>query len=417
MLGASFLRNLKSRFESGGFLPLFVLMIAVQGTVLVSQSLSTLILNPSEIGSIRTFESVVSVLVIVAGFGAPTLAMRDTAAANIEHRGEAIRNLLILPIIGIAIVAILLLATLLLDFDFVQPLKELAAFALFLILSINITRLVSAISQGLMIVPRIYIVVFIGSLLAIAAHLVGAGQKTLFSWISGRVVGELILAVSILAASMKYWPKIQWTRRFQFLPLLKTAGRATLVNFSLIFRMAADAAPIVLLGIYSAASDDIGNFGVATLLMTFATLPLTIITQNGLPQLVSADGSRQPELIHILKRRLLLGSGLIAAIIIAVISLLRFAIETEYDDALLAAMILTATLPLKSYVVFSGTILLAYNRYILALITNFLELLLIALIFIVLGQQADIELAVIAVIAGASLSSFVLFLFRHKIRK
>ena len=417
MLGKKYLVILKRRFEAGGFLPLFILMIAVQGTVLVSQSLSTLILDPAEIGTIRTFESVVSVLVIVAGFGAPTLAMRDTAAAGVEHRGEAIRNLLILPLIGVTIVAMLLLATLALDLAFMRPLKELVVFALFLILSINITRLVSAISQGLMIVPRIYIVVFIGSLLAIAAHIVGASQKTLVSWISGRLIGELILASSILAASIKYWPEIQWTRKFQILPLLKTAARATLVNFSLIFRMAADAAPIVLLGIYGAVSDDIGNFGVATLILTFATLPVTIMTQNGLPQIVSAAGARQQDLIDVLKRRLLFGSIIIATVMIAGISLLRFAIDSQYDDAFLAAMVLTATLPLKSYVIFSGTILLAYNRYALALITNFLELVLIVLIFPVLGAQVDIVTAVIAVISGASLSSFVLLLFRNNVRK
>lgn len=417
MLGKKYLAILKRRFEAGGFLPLFILMIAVQGTVLVSQSLSALILDPAEIGTIRTFESVISVLVIVAGFGAPTLAMRDTAAAGAEHRGEAIRNLLVLPIIGVTIVAVLLLATLAIDLAFMRPLKELVVFALFLILSINITRIVSAIGQGLMIVPRIYIVVFIGSLLAIAAHIVGASQKTLGSWISGRLIGELLLASSILAASIKYWPEIQWTRKFQILPLLKTAARATFVNFSLIFRMAADAAPIVLLGLYGAPSHDVGNFGVATLFLTFATLPLTIITQSGLPQIVSASGSRHLAIIATLRKRMLLGSILIAATMVAFMGIVRSVITTEYDDAFFAAIFLIATLPLKSYIIFSGTILLAYNRYALALITNLIELALVVGIFFGFGQKADITTAVIAVVSGASLSSLVLVLFRNYLRK
>ncbi len=47
-------------FEKGDFLPILTLVVAVQGTVLISQSAAALLLDTAAIGRIRVFESMIS---------------------------------------------------------------------------------------------------------------------------------------------------------------------------------------------------------------------------------------------------------------------------------------------------------------------------------------------------------------------
>ena len=54
-------------FERGDFLPILVLVVAVQGTVLVSQSIAVLLLDTATIGKIRLFESMISIGVLLQG--------------------------------------------------------------------------------------------------------------------------------------------------------------------------------------------------------------------------------------------------------------------------------------------------------------------------------------------------------------
>jgi len=101
-------------FEKGDFLPILALVIAVQGTVLVSQSVAALLLDTAAVGRIRLFESMISIGVLIAGFGAPALAIREMAShEHAERRGEMLRDLLILPVMGaILICVVALIATL-----------------------------------------------------------------------------------------------------------------------------------------------------------------------------------------------------------------------------------------------------------------------------------------------------------------
>ena len=408
----------RTLFEKGDFLPILALVIAVQGTVLISQSGAALFLDPVAIGKIRLFESVISIGVLVAGFGAPALAIREMAAhPNTALRAELLRDLLLLPLLGAAVLGVLALVGALLEAKWILPARDVLLASALLLVAVNLVRLASAVSQGLLIVRHIYGWVIVGSLLAAALQVAGAAFGTLPSWIAGRLIGEIVLLACILFAMRGNFPGVAWRQFPRIRALLTTMSRATIVNIGLIIRMVADAAPILLLGglvagiAPQASGLDMGHFGVATLFLTAALLPISVVAQRTLPLITAASGNVQDAIMRLFRRRMMMLGFAIAGIIAAAAMGLRLFDNGRLDAGLVAAAVLMLSIPFKAVASAYGTTMLAKGELGWPVWITFAELVLITGVMATSSMIEPLWKAVLAVIAGSVLSMVAFSLF------
>ena len=401
----------RTLFEMGDFLPILALVIAVQGTVLISQSGAALFLDPVAIGKIRLFESVISVGVLVAGFGAPALAIREMAAhPNTALRAELLRDLLLLPLLGAAVLGVLALVGALIEATWILPVRDVLLASALLLVAVNLVRLASAVSQGLLIVRHIYGWVIVGSLLAAALQVAGAAFGTLPSWIAGRLIGEIVLLACILFAMRGNFPGVAWRQFPRIRALLTTMARATIVNIGLIVRMVADAAPILLLGglvagiAPQASGLDVGHFGVATLFLTAALLPISVVAQRTLPLITAASGDGQDAIIHMFRRRMLLLGFAIAGAVASAALILRLFDNGRLEAGLVAAAVLMLSIPFKAVASAYGTTMLAQDELRWPVWITFAELVFIVIAIKFGSASEPLWTAAFSVIGGALVS-------------
>lgn len=399
------------------YLPIFVLILSVQGSVLISQAVSVLLVSPGLLGSIRTFESVTSVLVLLAGFGAPALAVREMAAYETpDERAAALRDLMLLPAVGVGVIGIAIVLALATGWSWIQPLKAILPTALLLLLLVNLSRLMAAVAQGLLIAGRVYLFAIPGALLSAALHVIGAWHGSVGSWALGRVAGEAILLTLLLAGVWRQLPGLNIRESLHARRFLRGMGRATLVNSGLIVRMTADAAPILLMGVtiawglHGAVDRDsmrlnIGYYGIANLVLTFGMLPLSVIGQQAVPRLTLAyrQGGFAAARRSYFDRVVLL-STCAGAAIAAVALLAHFTLDIPSAPALLPAAVLMIALPIKALASALGVTLLASGRFATPIWVNGVELIVIVLAFAIAPYPSSVWTAVIATIVGSMVS-------------
>ncbi len=401
----------KNLFERGDFLPVLALVIAIQGTVLISQSVAALFLAPAQIGQIRLFESVISVAVLLAGLGAPALAIRDVAAhAEGPVRSELLRDLLLLPVLGALLLGLLASMVAIFGFEWAVQVRQVLFGSLALLVAVNLVRLVSAIAQGLLIVRHIYLWVIAGSMIAAAAQILGAKLGTIDAWVGGRLLGEASLLACILIAMRGNLPAISWSKIPQITALLQTMGRATLVNAGLTLRMIADAAPILLLGgilpgiTTGGSAADVGHFGIATLFLTAALLAPAVISQRTLPLITASGNIVRPQVISQFLRRMTI-TGLFVAATLAIAALsLRFFDSGRLDAGLLAAAVIMLSVPMKAKATAYAAIMLAEGELRLPVFVTLGEIAAIALVFACLASMDAVLTAAVSVVFGSALS-------------
>lgn len=410
-------RRLVTQAVYSDYLPIFALIIAVQGTVLVSQALGALLVSPAHLGVIRTFESVFGVLVLVAGFGAPALAVREMAMHHDPtEQANVLRDLTLLPISGALITVAAAGALMLAGINFVDGPGIALVLGVFLLIAVNLVRLVAAAAQGLQIVRHIYLATIAGSLACAAIQTIGAVSGSAAGWVAGRLVGEAVLLASLVTAAWKHLPKVVWSQPIGPRRLAGTMGRATVLNLALIVRMAADAAPIVLLSlafkqkmlisIAAAQSlrEEIGYFGLATLAMTLAMLPISIVSQREQPVLTRATTSERARLEAALRQRMLFTSIVISLPLLAMAGLFNYLQIPKISPAMLPAAALFAIVPVKAIALARAGILMSRGRYAPILATNIVELGMTILYVLVIDQSATKWTGVAAIAVGSGVS-------------
>ncbi len=403
----------RALFEKGDFLPILALVIAIQGTVLISQSAAALFLEPVAIGKIRLFESVISVGVLLAGFGAPALAIREMAAHdNSQHRAELLRDLLLLPLFGAILLVVVALIGTLFDAKWIGPARDVLFTAGILLIAVNLVRLASAICQGLLIVRHVYGWVIVGSILAAALQIVGATFGTLTWWIAGRLMGEAALLACILFAMRNHLPSIAWQKRPHVGALFTTMTRSTLVNIGLIIRMLADAAPILLLGgllvniAANATGTDVGHFGVATLFLTAALLPISVMAQRSLPLITAANVENRTGIVKSFKRHMFLLGIVIAFVGAATALILRLFDNGRLGPGLTVAAVLMLSIPFKALASAYGTNMLATGELRWPVWITLAELVFIVIVMKFGSAAEPIWTASFSVIGGSMVSVF-----------
>jgi O-antigen/teichoic acid export membrane protein len=354
----------------------------------------------------------VSVAVLVAGFGAPALAIREMAAHSAPAaRAAVLRNLVLLPFAGTGLLALASAGAMLAGIGAIIPVGHVLAAGLLLLIAVNLVRLASAVSQGLLIVRQVYFWVLAGSVLSVVAQVIGGLFASLPSWVTGRLAGELVLLACILLAMRVSIAAFGTPSAFSVQQLLQTMARAMAVNAGLLLRMIADALPILLLGAAvaagsgSATAADLGHLGLATLFLTAALLPPAVISQRTLPLITGeVDTARRAKLVALFLRRMLL-AGLAVAGVGAIAALtLRLLDDGRMEPGLMAAAVVMIAVPFKALATAFGTLMLAKGDFRSPIWVTLTEAICVAGLTHFAIARSAIAGPVLVIIAGAIIS-------------
>ncbi|MEG3163603.1 hypothetical protein U1701_03235 [Sphingomonas sp. PB2P19] len=396
--------TLVRQFEKNGYLPLLMLTVAIQGTVLISQTLASLLLPLEKTGAIRTFESVASVTILCASLGTQTLAVREIAAArNDEDRTRIFGELLALPFIGVGVLALVALTSLAMGrapggIGLASLLPAVA-----LVLLVSMTRLLSGAAQGLFKVGAIYRSVIVGSGIAVVFHLFGALSGSITGWIIGRCLGEAALLAAVATSLAKAYPFLSRIGEASRRGIFKQLRTGISVNLALILRMTADALPIVMMGSASSALV-IGQFGIATLALTLAILPIAVLTQLALPRLTAASSTEQKRAFRRLALSVFGGAIVLAAAASLLGIVVRPAMTPPVQASIVAVLVILWTLPLRSLALAFGSLSLARSNYFGPLAVNVFEVLAVISVMTIRPFGGTIWTSLVAVCIGAGVS-------------
>jgi O-antigen/teichoic acid export membrane protein len=300
----------------------------------------------------------------------PSLAIRDIAAASELERPDLIGRLVGLA--ALTAVGVAGIGTLVGKWLVPEPAQPyLTALIWSLVLTAS-SRTALNYFQGvgrISVIARLSIYCSIASFGAVAALVAVFGIR---GWIFGRYVGEvLLLGMTLLA--------LRHRLRFQgFLPLSSIGRlwrRGAVISTGFLVRTAQDNGVTLALA-WLGASQQVGFYGLAGLLLTPVLLVPSVIGNLALPRFVSLhkDMTRlRPEI-----RRFALATmsvalfGAIAAV--AVIPSVIKIIFPEYSPALSVLYILILSIPLRALNSIAGALLMADDRNGTALLINVVSL-------------------------------------------
>lgn len=379
---------------------LALLTVTLQGAPIISQAVASLIVPLAVIGSIRTMESALPIMVLLGSLGASSLAVREIAAApNDASRREMGRDLLLLPFTGtLALLAIGSILLLLAPSAWAPWIRS-ALPILPLALLININRCLGGTAQGWNRVAEISVPVAIGSALAVLCHLAGVWFGEARGWMIGRYAGE-ILVLACFASVLRpgnggalrapiHWPRFG-----------RLAAGAIVLNLAFVFRASADALPLLALATAGQTGAEVGAFGIATLVLTMVMLPIAVLSQFTLPALTKAAASGQASRRTAILMLTALG-GLATIAIGGTALLFAELLPPTFQPVARFVALLSLALPLKAAATGYGTRLIAAARFEAPLLGNGLEL---AAIFLFCAIEPTPIRCGIAVILGAAVS-------------
>lgn len=389
---------------------LALVTIALQGAPIISQALASLVVSLAIMGAIRTMESALPVVVLVASLGASSLAVREVAAApDDDSRRTISRDLMLLPLMGTIVVLVGGAGILAIANGHTRAVVASALLLLPLALLININRCVGGIAQGWGKTERISVPVAAGSAIAIVCHVAGAWVADVRGWIAGRYVAEVVVLACVASVStrdMLRWgvAPIDWTR-FRLL-----ARGAVVLNLAFVLRASADALPLLSLAGGSAPATELGAFGIATLVLTMVNLPIAVLSQFTLPAL-SRAAARQEASARTAVLALVALGALGSVIVGGGALLIGHYVPAKFERVAYFVSLLSLAVPLRAGATAYGTRLIAARRFDAPLIANGIEVAALSLLFVVGPSPVR---CLIAMIGGAALSFGCLALLDHR---
>ncbi|AUO22173.1 hypothetical protein HX873_14255 [Pseudomonas sp. P7758] len=403
------LNRLIGMFENSKLLQLIVITACIQGGVIISQFLITPWVDPSVVGTVRSLETIIALVVLAGSLGMQSIAIRDTAASNgVFHQSEVLRQVFLLVAMasGVVISGVYIAH----EFLFTSVISSYVFNACGLVLLTNLLRVTTGFAQGAKAMREIYFVLMLVTSIGVIMHVVLTKLFGIKGWMVARYIGEF----SCLAA-------IWWKLRAHIVLALdfRCVNRSALVasaksgainNAGLFVRLLVDSLPVLMLTAYHVKADEIGFFGIAILSLILGLLPLAIIAQRALPDLVEVINNKSElrDRYHALSKSMLKISSTVALLLISVSTVWALFVGGAYKQTAIYVIVLALTLPLKAVALTSGTLLVALRIFGLSLKTNIVEGLFVFLILYVGIPILGAWSGVLGYFVGAALSSVLL---------
>jgi O-antigen/teichoic acid export membrane protein len=380
-----------------------ILTACIQGGVMISQFLAAFYMTPNQLGIIRTVESVLSIVVLGTSVGAPTLAIREIAALKDDDERSALLARLICMelIVGVVVIIGMLLVRGFVHGEMLRYASMIAGVAL---LS-NTIRVIAAFVQGVQTAALFSVRVVILTLAAVSTVSVASWYGGIEGWVIGRYLGEGAVLVGLVHGVRHY---LSGTGRFgrQTLPSWHIIALGVTANLALFIRLLCDNLPILALAAAKIPTDQIGFFGLATLVMMGPNLILAVTMQVELPRVVSV----LPNAKLVSERfRRLIGNMVSIALLFFGLILLVWVVNREflhmtYTPTINALFIMSFVLPIRAVTLSIGTMFTALGKYRFSVYVNLVELAIVGGFAYPLARHFGANGAILLFVAGAVVS-------------
>lgn len=367
-----------SRIEQNGYIPLLMVTVCIQGGIIISQFMAAFFITPSEIGVIRAIESVLSILILVGGFGMQSLSIREVAADQRKiNRLNIIRNIYIIitlaslfVVLGIFIVRAFLNQTIILD-----NILMISG----VVLLTNAIRVTSGFTQGAGLVGKTYLYLIASTIVALAVNVIAASYWSVAGWIVGRYLSEFVTLVVLISITYKLVSPITYHLPISSKQIKNLLYDGFKINIALTVKLIGENLPILMMTALKLPTDKIGFLGLAILAINSAMLPLAVLAQRAFP--VMSSYRFQPKELKGLTKTLVRTSlklAFLVSIVLFIISILLYKkLAGVYADAFLLTAALCWIVPLKSIALAYGTNLVATSQLNAAIKINLIEVIIL----------------------------------------
>jgi O-antigen/teichoic acid export membrane protein len=390
-------------------LQLFIVTACIQGGVIISQFLIAPFVEPAVVGVVRSLETVIALVVLAGSLGMQSIAIRDTAAST-EQGEQAMVLRQVFVLVGITSAVVILGIFLAHEFMLTTAISSYVFMTCGLVLFTNLLRVTTGYAQGAKAINEIYVALMFVTGAGVILHVVLTRLYGIHGWMAARYVTEVLCLAAV-------W----WRLREHIVPTLKlfqvkrgalmaTAASGMTINASLFVRLLVDSLPVLMLTALHVKTEEIGFFGLAILSMVLGLLPLAIIAQRAIPDLVEVLEDKAllaAKFKAFLKSMVLVSSSMSVALMVAAGGWLML-IGGQYEMTAKFVLILALSLPLKAIVLSCGTMLVALRVFGLSLKVNIVEGLLVVLILYFGIPEFSGWAGVAAYVAGTLLSVVLL---------
>lgn len=390
-----------------------ILTACIQGGVLISQFLSAFFLTPNQLGVIRTIESILSIVVLGTSVGAPTLAIREIAALQGDvERAQLLKRLICMELmVGSLVVIVLLLMRSVLSGAMVAHASMIAGVAL---LS-NTIRVIAAFLQGTQTASTFSIRVVTLTFFAVGIVCLMSWSFGVEGWVIGRYIGESAVLIGMLLGVRHYLHGSGGFNR-HMLPNWSIISLGITANLALFVRLLCDNLPILALAAAKVPTDQIGFFGLASLVLMAPNLILAVTMQVELPRLVGQ--LHAPALVRErfgrLMRNMLSMAMLFFFLVVVAWFINRQWLRLAYTPTMNALFLMSFALPLRAITLSMGTAITALGKYRVSVYINIVEVIITGTCAYPLARYFAVD-GVITLFVAGSVVSLMLHLGAFKV--
>ncbi len=391
--------------RNSGALHYIVALFSVQGLAYLTQFTIARVAGPADFAVVRTVESTLNVLLVVASLGMPMLAVTTIAALRDERaQGRMVGALLAISMCGGFAVALIT------NFGagFLNPPTPGYLRAMAWIMAITAaSRTCLNYFQGRQLVQRVAGYSVLLSIISLAIVVLAVYSGGLRGWVVGRYVSELLFLGMMMRA---IGPELRFTGAIpsgQSVRTLLSAGSG--IAASLLVRTAGDNAGILLLNAAGADKLSIGYFGLSSLVLVAILIVPGAIPSVALPRLVARLDD--PQAVRSLVGRVgggALGASVLLAVAAAVLAQpLTALLLPKYGPAVPLLYVLLLAVPFRLASSMSGMVLVACGRVRYTVWINVLALIVTGSLGVVLTRSQGATGTAFSVVVGEVVSAMV----------
>lgn len=395
--------------EQSRFLQLFIVTACVQGAVLISQFLIAPFVEPAMVGMVRSLETVIALVVLAGSLGMQSIVIRDVAACTRPAEQAAVFAKVI-TLVCVTSLVVMLGIWLFDRLDAADQISMYVSMSCGLVLLTNLLRMATGFAQGARAMRTICIGLLLTSGLGVLAHVALTRLYGIQGWVVARYLTEFCCLL-VVCWQLRSHLKPAWGRQHVRLGELAAFARSgAIINLGLFARLLVTSLPMLMLSWLYAGTDDVGMFGLAILMQTLGLLPLAIIAQKAVPDLVNELGDREG--LRRKYRNLLKSMALVSLVAMlltmsaALVWLL--VIGGHYERSALYTVFLALGLPLRAIIAACSAMLVAMRSFAFNLQISIFEGALVATILAIGTPGYGGWAGVAASVAGALLSTAII---------
>ncbi len=280
-----YLAGASRRAWQGDILHYSASIAAVQGGTLLTQFLVARVLGPNRFGSVRVVEAAIVLLATIGNLGLPTAIMRYPAIEPDEHR----RGQLLVRFAATALVSGAIVATLIAvgvphtRYSYLGSLRWVLASVVALAI---VDRTLINYFMGVKRVRTVARINLLWSLGAVALVVTGTEMFGLRGWTITRIAAEAVLAIAVILLAA---PSARRPAKFLISGPILTFGLMSAMG--LVLDKIATTADTLYLSYYMRDSAAVGQYGIATILVTVGGLVPAAASQAALPRVAERYGT------------------------------------------------------------------------------------------------------------------------------